>query len=97
MVKSALILSSFFIFTGCVSQQDKIAADQQTCSAYGYQRGTNAFAICMQTEQQRRDAAAAATVRGFGHLRDAARQLEGPQPTQMTCTNHALGTNCTMW
>ena len=91
-----LILASV-ILAGCVSQADRVAADQQTCDAYGYPRGTNAFAICMQTQQQQRDAQSAAMVRGFGHMRDAARQLEGPPMTSMSCTNHAMGTNCTMW
>jgi hypothetical protein len=44
---SALVLS--LLIAGCVSMtpEERRALDNQTCSSYGFRRGTDAFANCL--------------------------------------------------
>ena len=68
-----LILASV-ILSGCVSQADRIASYRDLCRQYGYQEGTTAFARCVQSEERE---AFERTQRGWQHLQDAGRHLDG--------------------
>ena len=59
------------LLAGCVSPEEQKAMDQQTCAGYGFTPGTDAFAHCMMTTAQQRDAQAAANRRA-ADARDAA-------------------------
>ncbi|MCR6650566.1 MAG: hypothetical protein NVV73_03220 [Cellvibrionaceae bacterium] len=40
---------------GCVSTEDQRAMDQDKCSSFGFQMGTDAFANCMMQQNAQRD------------------------------------------
>lgn len=45
--------------SSCVSTEDQQAADQNKCSGFGFQQGTDAFANCMMNLSQEREERAA--------------------------------------
>ncbi|WP_054141874.1 hypothetical protein [Bosea sp. AAP35] len=42
--------------TGCVSRKEQRAADERQCASYGFAAGTDAFANCMMTAENQREA-----------------------------------------
>lgn len=40
---------------GCVSAEDQRAMDQEKCSSFGFQPGTDSFAKCMMKQSAQRD------------------------------------------
>jgi hypothetical protein len=71
IVELAVLGAALSLMAGCVSPEEQRAADQQTCAGYGFTPGTDAFAHCMMTTAQQRDAQAAADRRA-ADARDAA-------------------------
>jgi hypothetical protein len=41
---------------GCISAEDQRAMDQDKCSSFGFQPGTNSFANCMMEQSSQREA-----------------------------------------
>jgi hypothetical protein len=60
IVELAVLGAALSLMAGCVSPEEQRAADQQTCAGYGFTPGSDAFAHCMMTTAQQRDAQAAA-------------------------------------
>jgi hypothetical protein len=78
-VVSACILCT--ALGGCMTAQERLASDQQTCVGYGFRPGTEAFAQCMMNiDQGRRNRLAAA----------AAANLASPS----MCTVNGNTVNC---
>jgi hypothetical protein len=71
IMELAVLGTALFLMAGCVSPEERRASDQQTCAGYGFTPGTDAFAHCMMTTAQQRDAQAAADRRA-AEARDAA-------------------------
>lgn len=59
----ACMVTLSFLLLGCVSQKELQAADRQRCAGYGFQPETDAFANCMMTQSNQRDAQQAAAMR----------------------------------
>lgn len=43
------------VLSACASTQDPIVEDRSRCDAYGFQRGTDAFANCVMTADRDRE------------------------------------------
>jgi hypothetical protein len=86
MRKSVLLL---FLLAGCVDQQaarERVLSSQaQNCSDYGFKKGTDAFAQCMQTGINERRRAAVAFL--------ASRPVANPVYLPPLQTSHPI--NCT--
>lgn len=54
---SALAVLACFSLAGCMTAEEKRAADNSTCSNYGFAPGTEAFANCMMQTSMARDEA----------------------------------------
>jgi hypothetical protein len=61
----SLALGCALLLAGCVSPEEQRAMDQQKCAGYGFQPETVAFANCMMSTSQQRDAQQAADHRAF--------------------------------
>ena len=59
-ISMAVLATVCVSLAGCISPEEQHAQDQQTCAGYGFAPGTDAFAHCMMTTAQQRDAIAAA-------------------------------------
>jgi hypothetical protein len=92
MRKSVLLL---LLLAGCVDQQaarERLLSSQaQNCSDYGFKKGTDAFAQCMQTGiNDRRRAAAAFFARRSVTSPVSLPPLQSSRP--INCTSGAAGT-----
>jgi hypothetical protein len=64
-LSGVLALGCTLLLAGCVSPEEQRAMDQQKCAGYGFQPETVAFANCMMSTSQQRDAQQAADHRAF--------------------------------
>jgi len=64
---------------GCVSPEEQCAMDQRQCTGYGFAPGTDAFANCMMTTSQQRDAQMAADRRAADERAAADRRAREAQ------------------
>ncbi|KAB7896661.1 hypothetical protein ASE93_03210 [Serratia sp. Leaf50] len=55
MIVITVMLSAVTLLSGCGLQNMQLHQDRQRCSQYGYQKGTDAFAKCMQKTAIERD------------------------------------------
>ncbi len=60
-----LALGCALFLAGCVSPEEQRAMDQQKCLGFGFKPETVAFANCMMSTSQQRDAQQAADQRAF--------------------------------
>jgi Flp pilus assembly protein TadD len=60
-----LMAGCVLLLAGCVSPEEQRAMDQQKCAGYGFTPDTVAFANCMMSTSQQRDAQQAADQRAF--------------------------------
>lgn len=53
-----VLAAATVLLAGCqtITPQERRAADERQCSGYGFKRGTNAFATCLQRIDLNRDA-----------------------------------------
>ena len=76
--------------SGCgPSAQEQRAMDQQQCAGYGFQPGTDAFANCLMSAAQHRDAQAAADRRAWEARQAADRQAEAARAAQQAAQQAA--------
>ena len=52
-----IVIALVALVAGCMSREQRLARDRTTCTGYGYQVGTDAFADCVQGQGVRRAAA----------------------------------------
>ena len=63
-----LIIASFGLLAACSTPQDVRSQLKSTCEGYGFSLGTTAFAQCMQSEAQARDARRARMSQALGNM-----------------------------
>jgi hypothetical protein len=76
------ILLAALLLAGCMSAEERIAADNDQCAAYGFTAGTDAFAQCRQQLQAQRNAI---LMQGI-----TTPQMMGPR----NCTSYGMSTTC---
>lgn len=70
-----------------------LAQDQSACDAYGFKRGTDAYAQCMQLRDQQRNAIDASDrARRSAALANLSASLLAPPPQRVTCSTHGSAT-----
>lgn len=96
MIRATISLALCAIaLSGCATtREERLAALQGQCAAYGFTQGTDAFASCVQRAdiaERERDAVegAAMTVMGAQMIANGAPRTYGPSMT--TCTYRPFG------
>ena len=96
MKQILLIFGLSLALVGCgVSYEERrkaqISAATDLCVSYGFTRGTNAIAQCVQTATAR---AEADRIRRWQAIKEAGEALQGPATTTTNCTAFGNSMNC---